>query len=152
MRHESKRWLGILAGVTALAAAPAMAQDTARDEKPRHEHRQDGEGRRHDPEKRVEKLRQELSLSDAQVAQVRAIFAEQGEKMRALRESEDRAAFRALHEETHDRLVAVLDETQRARLEELRQRYGDGHHRGEKRGDGAGPGQGEGHRDHGAES
>ena len=135
MRHGWMRWLGILAGVTALTAAPASAQDTAQEEKPRHEREHDGEGRAHDPEKRIEKLREALSLTDAQVAQVQAIFAEQGEKRRALRESEDREGFEALHQETHERLVAVLDETQRTKLEQLKQRHGEGHgrHGGEDR-------------------
>jgi Spy/CpxP family protein refolding chaperone len=149
MRYGWTRWLGILAGVTALAAAPAVAQDAVQ-EKPHHEREHDGERRGHDPEKRIEKLREALSLTDAQVAQVQAIFAEQGEKRRALRESEDHAGLEALHRETHDRLVAVLDETQRARLEEMRVGHEEGHRRGgEKHEDGEGREHREGH---GAES
>jgi hypothetical protein len=155
MRFGWTRWLGILA-VTALAVGPAMAQDTTQEEKPRHERGHDGEGRghdgegrEHDPEKRIEKLREALSLTDAQVEQVREIFAGQGERMRTLHESGDREGMRALHADMHERLVAVLDESQRARLEELRQRHEGGHgrHGGEKR-DGEDRGHGEDH-DHG---
>jgi Spy/CpxP family protein refolding chaperone len=120
----------MLAGVIALAvAAPALAQENGM--------------RGHDPEKRIEKLREALDLTDEQVVQVRAIFAEQGEKMRALKQSEDREGFRALHEETHTRLTALLDETQRQKLEALREEH-EQHRGGHK--NGAGPGHdGAGH-------
>lgn len=114
----------MLAGVIALAVAtPALAQ----------EHGMRG----HDPEKRIEKLREALDLTEEQVVQVRAIFAEQGEKMRALRQSEDREGFRALHEETHARLAAVLDDEQRAKLEALRAEH-EQHRGGHKQGAGGG--------------
>lgn len=128
MRTGTKRWIGMLAGVIALAvAAPAVAQ----------EHGMRG----HDPEKRIEKVREALDLTDEQVVQVRAIFAEQGEKMRELKQSEDREGFRALHEETHARLAAVLDDEQRAKLEALREeheqhrRKHDGESHSERHGD-----------------
>jgi len=119
----------MLAGVIALAVAtPALAQENGM--------------RGHDPEKRIEKLREALDLTDEQVVEVRAIFAEQGEKMRALKQSEDREGFRALHAETHARLAAVLDDAQRAKLEALReehQQHRGGHKDGAGRGhDGAG--------------
>ena len=129
MRTGTKRWIGMLAGVIALAvAAPALAQ----------EHGMRG----HDPEKRIEKLREALDLTDEQVVQAQAIFAEQGEKLRALKESEDREGFRALHEETHARLAAVLDDAQRAKLEALREEHEQ--HRRKHDGNGEGHG-GEGH-------
>jgi Spy/CpxP family protein refolding chaperone len=112
----------MVAGMIALAvASPALAQ----------EH---GVRRGHDPEKRIEMLQEKLDLTEEQVAQVRAIFSEQGEKLRALKESEDREGFRALHEETHSRLVALLDEAQRQKLEELRERHEE--HRREHGGEG----------------
>jgi protein CpxP len=133
MRNRSTRWIGILAGVIALAvASPAVAQEQ-------------GVRRGHDPEKRIEMLQEKLDLTDQQVAEVRAIFAEQGEKLRALKESEDREGFRALHEETHERLAAVLDDEQRQKLEALREEHEQhrgGHKNGEGRGhDGAGHSQ-----------
>jgi Spy/CpxP family protein refolding chaperone len=119
----------MLAGVIALAvAAPAVAQ----------EHGMRG----HDPEKRIEKVREALDLTDDQVVQVRAIFAEQGEKMRALRQGDDREGFRALHEETHARLAAVLDDEQRAKLAALREEHEQ--HRRKHDGNGEGHG-GESH-------
>jgi hypothetical protein len=147
MRYGWRRRLGILAGLFALAAGPALAQDQTQ-EKPRHERgHDDGErghadgARRHDPERKIEHLREALDLTDAQVAQARSILAEQGEKHRALAEGEDREARRTLHEETHARLVAILDETQKAKLEEMKG----------SRGEGRGGHDGEGHRRHGGE-
>ncbi|MGH7567120.1 MAG: hypothetical protein ACREK2_09845 [Gemmatimonadota bacterium] len=122
MRNGS-RWGWVVAGMIALAATPALAQD--QEQGPR-DHA--GEvGHRHDPEKRIERLKQSLDLTDAQVTEVRAILAEQAEKGRALKESEDHRGLRALHRETHDRLASVLDETQRTKLEELRKRVGERH-------------------------
>jgi hypothetical protein len=141
MRYGWKRRLGILAGLVALAAGPALAQDETQ-EKPRHEREHADGGRRHDPERKIEHLREALDLTDAQVAEARAILAEQGEKHRALAEGEDREARRALHDETHARLVAILDETQKAKLEEMKGRHGEDH-RGH---------DGEGHRRHGGET
>lgn len=151
MRYGWTRRLGILVGLVALAATPALAQDESQADKPRHERMHaDGERRGHDPERKVEHLREALSLTDTQVTQVQAIFAEQGEKRRALRESEDREGLEALHQETHERLVAILDETQRARLEEMKARHGERHRRGgEKHEDGEGGQHGA---RHGAES
>lgn len=119
MRNGSRRWIGILAGVIALAVAtPALAQEQ-------------GMRHGHDPEKRIEKLREALDLTDEQVVQVRAIIAEHGEEIRALRESEDQEGLRALHQEMHGRLSAVLDEEQREKLEALHEQHKDKEHRGE---------------------
>lgn len=131
MRNGSTRWIGILAGVIALAVAtPALAQEQ-------------GVRRGHDPEKRIEMLEEKLDLTEEQVAQVRAIFAEQAEKHRALRESADREGFRALHEETHGRLVAELDDAQREKLEALHEEHKQ-HRGGHENGEGRGH-DGEGH-------
>ena len=125
MRTGTMRWIGMLAGVIALAVAtPAVAQEQ-------------NMRRGHDPEKRIEMLQETLDLTEQQVAEVRAIFSERGEKLRTLRESEDREAFRALHEETHTRLTALLDETQRQKLEALREEH-EQHRGGHKNGDGRG--------------
>ena len=140
MRYGWKRRVGILAGLVVLAAGPALAQDETQ-EKPRHDREHADGARRHDPERKIEHLREALDLTDAQVAEARAILAEQGEKHRALAEGEDREAKRALHEETHARLVAILDESQKAKLEEMKARHREGH-RGH---------DGEGHRGHGEE-
>lgn len=150
MRYGWTRRLGILVGLVALAATPTLAQDEAQADKPRHE-RMHAEGDRgHDPERKIEHLREALDLTDAQVAQVRSIMTEQGEKRRVLKESDDREGLEALHQETHDRLLAILDETQRTKLEEMRDRHENSHRRGgEMRGDGEGREHGE---RHGAES
>lgn len=83
------------------------------------------------------KLQETLDLSDAQVAELRAIFEEQHETLRALHEGapEDHearhAAFREQMAEVHERMSAVLTEEQRQRLEEhVRSRAGSGGPRG----------------------
>ena len=119
------RWIGALACALALAAAtPALAQDQAQGEAAVHERHG---GRGHDPEKGIEHLREALNLTDEQVAQVRTIFSESEERRRALRESRDREGMRALHEEIHGRVAAVLDEAQREKFESLKRELGERH-------------------------
>lgn len=129
-------WAGLLA---VLVATPAWAQDSER--------------RKHDPEKHLSRLQEELDLNDQQVEQIRAIFAEQHARFEALREESGdreskREAFRQLREESHERIQAVLTEDQRARLEELhaefKERHGHGpggHGPGDHGGAGHGPGE-----------
>jgi Spy/CpxP family protein refolding chaperone len=132
MRNGS-RFFWAVAGIIALALTPALALGQEEEQGQAHQ-RDHAPGARHghDPEQRLERLQESLNLTEAQVAQVRAIFAEQAEKRRALKESEDHEGLRALHQETHDRLASALDDEQRAKLEELRQRHGD--HRGRRDG------------------
>jgi Spy/CpxP family protein refolding chaperone len=120
-----------MAGAVALAiATPALAQDEAqedaRTEAGLHE-RHHGHGGQ-DPEKRIERLREALDLTDEQVTQVRGIFTEHDARKRELKENEDRDGLRALRDEIHDRLAAVLTEPQREKLATLRrEHHGDGH-------------------------
>ena len=124
MRKGAK--LVAIAGAFALAvAAPALAQDEGQGDAAVHERHHGARG--HDPGKRIEHLREALDLTDEQVAQVRAIFSESEERRRALRESGDREGMRALHEEIHGRMAAVLDETQREKFESLKREHRERH-------------------------
>lgn len=66
---------------------------------------------------RIERLAQRLDLRDQQKSALAAIFAEQGEKRRALRE------------ETHARVQGVLTEEQLAQFEDMRQQHKARHSR-----------------------
>lgn len=140
----------VLAAALALplfaSAAPASAQSVdagapaARGERCGGEHGRRGHG---DPaargERRLQRMRQALSLDDAQVARIRAIFEESRGQRGALREmprEERRAAFEAMRAETGRRIDAVLTPTQRATLAQLRAQREE--HRGQ-RGRGMGP-------------
>ena len=103
--HGTRRmavWTGLLT-VLVLAASPALAQDRMRD---------------HDPEEHLAKLQEELNLDAQQTEQIRAIFGEQ------------HAKFQALREETHARIQEVLNDEQRARLEELHAEFKERHGHG----------------------
>ncbi|HET6340570.1 MAG TPA: hypothetical protein VFG78_00115 [Gemmatimonadota bacterium] len=103
--HGTRRmavWTGLLT-VLVLAASPALAQERMRD---------------HDPEEHLAKLQEELNLDAQQTEQIRAIFAEQ------------HAKFQALREETHARIQEVLNDEQRARLEELHAEFKERHGHG----------------------
>lgn len=109
MRKSIGRWTGIAAGLMALAvASPALAQDASA--RPGH-----------DPEKRIERLTEALDLTDAQIAEIRSIFAEQAEKRQELKAGGDREAMRAHMRQTHERMVSVLTEEQREKLGTLRE-------------------------------
>jgi Spy/CpxP family protein refolding chaperone len=60
--------------------------------------------------KKIERLNNELGLSEDQKAKVEALFKEQGEK------------HRALHTDTQSQLQTILTPEQNTRLEEMKQR------------------------------
>lgn len=120
--HGARRmvvWTGLLTVLVLAAASPATAQDRMR---------------KHDPEEHVAKLQEELNLDAQQTEQIRAILAEQHAKFQALREEGDREsnreAFRQHREETHARIQEVLNDEQRARLEELHAEFKERHGHG----------------------
>lgn len=113
MRITTRRWTGIAAGVLALGvASPALAQEGPARHAP-------------DPDKRIERLTEVLELTDAQVAEIQSILAEQAGKRPALRESEDRDAIHAHMRETHERIASVLTEAQREKFGALHEHRGE---------------------------
>jgi len=110
----------LLAGLT---LAPAIRAEDA-PEKPKKEQRQERRG------DRLEMLKEELALSDAQVEKLKPIFAAEREEVSALRKElgkdADRAVVRekmqAIHEKYKPQVAAVLTEEQTAKMEKLRER------------------------------
>jgi Spy/CpxP family protein refolding chaperone len=113
----------MLAGVVGLAAVGALATPAQGQER----HRQRGM----DPEQRMERLKQELELTEDQVAAVETIFAKHDERRSEIFEirSEDRRAMReqnreqmqALQAEVDGELAEVLTAEQMQELQELRE-------------------------------
>ncbi len=112
----------LLAG---LALAPGLrAQNEQRPEKPRKEQRQERRG------DRLEMLKTELALTDAQIATLTPILAAEREELMAARKElgkdADRAAVReamqAIHAEYKPQIAAVLTEEQKAKMAALRER------------------------------
>lgn len=71
----------------------------------------------------VDRIAEELKLSDEQLSSVKQIFNEQKEQMRSLASDggrPDRSQMKSLRKETQQKLAAVLNEDQLARLEELK--------------------------------
>ena len=121
VRFHPTRRLAMQAGLLAvlvLAAAPARGQDPMKG---------------HDPDEHLSRLQEELDLTAEQTDQVRAIFAEQHARFQELREEEGgdpesrREAFRQHREETHARIREVLNDEQRARLDELHAEFKEEH-------------------------
>ncbi len=114
---------GLMAGVPA-----AQAQEEG-GQKPAREQRQQGpQGQRGD---RVQMLREQLGLTDAQVEQLKPIFAAEREEVAAKRRElggreadreKVREATRAIHESYIPKIEAVLTEEQREKWAKLRER------------------------------
>lgn len=88
-----------------------------------------GRGQRnHDPEARLERLTEHLSLSSEQQAELRPILEQQAESFRAIRERKQagetrgqlRSDVRAQREANTTEIEAILDEQQLAEYRELR--------------------------------
>ncbi len=112
----------LLAGLT---LAPALrAQDEQHSEKPKKEQKQERRG------DRLEMLKEELALTDAQVEKLKPIFAAEREEGAALRKElgkdADRAVVRekmqAIREKYKPQVAAILTEEQKAKMEKLRER------------------------------
>lgn len=106
-----------------LTLAPALrAQDGP--EKPKKEQRQERRG------DRLKMLKQELALTDAQVEQLKPIFAAEREEVSTLRKElgkdADRAVVRekmqAIREKYKPQIAAILTDEQKAKMEMLRER------------------------------
>lgn len=141
--HTNTMSRSLTLGTLALSFALALGAGAAQAQAPeRGERGERGERRGPDParmqermEQRIEAMRAPLSLTPAQVAQLRAIFTETGEQMRAVHASEDlergarRDAARAIRFRADDRIHAILSAEQREALRIFR-RTERGEHRG----------------------
>ncbi len=113
----------MLAGVVGLAAVGALATPAQAQQRQRQ--------RGMDPEQRMEKLKQELELTEDQVTAVETIFAKHDERRREIfgSRSEDQRAMReqmrkqmqALQGEMDRELAEVLTAEQMQELQELRE-------------------------------
>lgn len=123
--------LRLLASAGALAAAifataPLANAQEASSEAPDRPRREYGGN----PEQRINRLKEALQLTDAQVASLREIFVAEVEAARAAREKlgadatrEQRmASRRELTEQSNAKVEAVLTEEQRVKWAELRER------------------------------
>ena len=143
-------FLALAAALSATAVAPAQAQQSPRQERPRAE----GRAERMDPAKRVERrvqmLTQRLDLNADQSARVRTILTQESEQMKSFFEKnraadgqrpteEQRTAFRKEMQQVRGRtnaeLVKVLNADQVKKYEELHKDRG---HRGQRQKQGRG--------------
>lgn len=152
---QTAMWSLALATGLLVAIPAASAQDGDGERKPRQERqeRREGAGR---PGVNLERLKEQLELSDEQLAKLKPILAAEREeiaaKRRELGRDADRAAMRdamqAIREKYKPQIDAVLTEEQKAKLEKLRARGprgpggpgGPGGPRGEGGPDGKGKG------------
>lgn len=105
---------------------------------------------------RIESMKAELDLTDAQVEKLRPIFKSQAEAMQAFRrddslsKDEKQAKVKALRETNRDAIGAILTPEQKAKLRELREsrgaKNGDRKAKASKAGDRKGKGPKDGNR------
>ncbi|WP_291726242.1 Spy/CpxP family protein refolding chaperone [Bernardetia sp.] len=90
-------------------------------------------------EERLEKMKEELDLSDAQVEQIKALHEKKREEMKKLRSEakeeneERRAKMKAHHKEMKAEIDKILTPEQRKKAEALRAEHKDPEKRAEKR-------------------
>ncbi|MEM9068972.1 MAG: hypothetical protein AAGE52_10720 [Myxococcota bacterium] len=89
--------------------------------------------------RRVARMTERLSLTDAQASQVTSVLEGAATQRRAIRESSQdhdakRAAMRTLRQETRTSIDAILTPAQRTQAEEMRERRGRRGHRGHRGG------------------
>jgi len=68
---------------------------------------------------RIEKLKTELNLSDAQVTSVKSILKENRSEMKEARQNKDKAEMKDLAKETQEKILAVLTSDQQAKFKEM---------------------------------
>lgn len=78
--------------------------------------------RRFDSERIVQRLTRDLELSKEQTAQLRGIMDETGKKFAELRKQAG-PQFKALREESHNRIRQILNPAQAKKFDELVQRH-----------------------------
>ncbi len=115
---KAKR-IGLMAALLTgalLAAAPALsqAQDAKKDARPRPDRPAFGQGQ----QERLDKLAEELKLTDEQKKKVAEVFKNRAEKMRQIREDSSlsqeqrREKFRAAFEESNKQMKGILTSEQ----------------------------------------
>ena len=109
MKNMTK-WAALAAGVV-LALAASRATILA-DENPAK-----GDRVQH----RVERMKQQLNLTDDQARQIEQIFRDAQQQGQA-----DREQMRERHKKVHDQIQSVLTPEQREKLEQMRKEHGGG--------------------------
>lgn len=82
---------------------------------------QNNRGQRPEPlsiEERLKQAKEELTLTDDQVADWKTIFEKYDDKIQKAQQSRDREAGETLHNALNEELMATLDETQQKKFKE----------------------------------
>lgn len=122
--------LTLALGAALVLAASAIAQvpDSSAPPPPPQQQGAPGYGHRGmDPERQLNGLTRRLNLTDDQRAQIKPILQERQQKMmvilqnQSLTQGEARQQMRAVHEDTHTRIMAVLNDSQKKEFEQMEQ-------------------------------
>lgn len=103
------------------------------------EHEEGRHGKHHNPEQKLEKMKTELGLSDAQVTQIKALHEKKKEESKGLRKEakagneQSRAKLKANRKEMKAEMDKILTPDQRKKAEALRAEHKDPKNRAEKR-------------------
>jgi len=121
MKKNLVRFL-VVAFAFAALSLPVLAQNAA----------DQGQGKHHgmpSVDERVQHLTKMLNLSTDQQAKVKSIFEDQQNQMASLKQNtsmsqEDRRAkFQAIHQDTHQKIQALLNDDQKAKFEEIKAQH-----------------------------
>ena len=121
MKKNLVRFLVVALAFAALSL-PVLAQNAA----------EQGQGKHHgmpSVDERVQHLTKMLNLSTDQQAKVKSIFEDQQNQMASLKQNtsmsqEDRRAkFQAIHQDTHQKIQALLNDDQKAKFAEMQAQH-----------------------------
>ncbi len=126
------KYLALALGTALLFGAGAMAQAQDNSAAPPPPPQQQGapgmRGRGIDPARQLDRMTRRLNLTDDQRAQIKPILEERQQKMAAifqnqsLTQGEARQQMRAVHLDTHNRIMAVLNDQQKQVFQQMEHR------------------------------
>ncbi len=122
------RRIALALGAFLALGAGALAQAPGNSQAPPQQQGSTAYGHRGmDPERQLNRLTRRLNLTDDQRAQIKPILEERQQKRmvilqnQSLTQGDARAQMRVLHEDTHGRIMAVLNDQQKRKFERIEQ-------------------------------
>ena len=123
MKSTRKYILAVCALAIGFALPVVRAEDAPA--KPKHEGGKEGKGGEHGGGDRAAMLKEKLNLTDAQVTDIKKIFADEQAELKALKDKagdpkEKRGEMMKIREGTKSKIEAVLTPEQRTKFDEIR--------------------------------
>jgi protein CpxP len=136
MKKNAVKFLVMMLAMTAFSLAAAAQSDSQQGEK--QGHARHGGMMHMSVEERLQRMTKMLNLTDDQQAKIRPILEDQQKQAMALRDNtslsqdDKRAKFQQMHEDSKEKIRAVLTDEQKAKFDQLHSEHKGMHKHGEK--------------------